>query len=62
MDGKENILIILFQWNSIFRIVCFDTNDGGIVKYIIEHPSMNTVYAITYDSNKRILTSFFVFF
>jgi hypothetical protein len=28
-------------------------NDEGQVKAIIDHPLMKTVYAITYDANKR---------
>ena len=30
-------------------------NDEGHVKAIIDHPLMKTVYAITYDANKRKL-------
>jgi len=35
------------------RIVCF--NDEGDVKSIIDHPTMKTVYAISYDANKHRL-------
>ena len=45
--------LILFV-SIVVRIVCFDTDypNEGKVKYIIEHSSMNTVYAITSDSKK----------
>ncbi|UJR10899.1 hypothetical protein I4U23_015087 [Adineta vaga] len=42
------------------RIVCFNdgqshADDEGHIKAIIDHPSMKTVYAITYDANKHRL-------
>jgi len=50
-----NIICVADRQNG--RIVCFDTvySNEGKVKYIIEHSSMNTVYAITYDQNKNRL-------
>ena len=41
------------------RIVCFNDvqmkrgDEEGQVNAIIKHPSMKTVYAITYDAHKR---------
>jgi hypothetical protein len=59
MDGKKERSEFLSEENELFicRIVCFDDENEGQVKVILDNPSMKTVYAISYDAIKRKLNS-----
>ncbi|UJR26625.1 hypothetical protein I4U23_007943 [Adineta vaga] len=52
----ESLQLICVADRENRRIVCFNTKTNeGKVKFIIEHPSIKTIYAITYNSNKNHL-------
>jgi hypothetical protein len=58
MDDKKERSEFLSEENDLFisRIICFNENDGQ-AKVILDNPLMKTVYAISYDANKRKLNS-----